>query len=148
MPFTQPGLTDQSVASGGVDETVDEIQALAAAELTLSSVGGSLTADGNEQNLYYDNEPLGVFAPVVLIVDVDNMEAADTIVVKVYHRMSDAGGLQLFQYNTWSGVDGGLSDSVKLVVVELYPNRHGYRITLQQTAGTNRAYPWELYVGV
>jgi len=146
--LSHAALTDQSIASGAVDATVDEIHAEVSATLTLSVTGGSLTADGAEQNLYYDNEPLGVFAPVVLMLDLDNMQAGDTIVVKVYHRMSDAGGLQLFQYATWTGADGSLPNSRKVDKVALCPNRHGYRVTLQQTAGVNRAYPWELYLGV
>ena len=146
--LSHAALTDQSIASGGVDATVDQIHAMETATLALSVTGGTLTATGAEQTLYYDNEPLGVFAPVVLILDLDAMQAGDTIEIKVYHRLSDAGGLQLFQYETWTGADGGLSNSCVVDKLALYPNRHGYRITLTQTAGTNRAFPWEVYLGV
>ena len=138
----------QQISLGGMDATVEQIQAAIAGQLVLSSTGGSLTTDGAEQTLYYDNEPLGIFAPVCLILDLDAMTATETIVVKVYHRLSDAGGLQLFQYATWAGADGSLPNSRKVDVLALYPNRHGYRITLQLTAGSNRAIPWELYLGV
>ena len=143
-----PRLTDSSIAGGGVDEKVDQIHAQTSAELTIQTTGGTLTTTGAEQTLYYDDEPLGVWCPVVLILDLDAMDTTETIEVKVYHRMSDAGGLQLFQYETWTGVDGGLEDDCVLDKIALYPNRHGYRITLTLTAGTNRAIPWELYYGV
>ena len=81
-------------------------------------------------------------------VEVENMQAGDTIEVKVYHRLSDGGGLQLFAFYTWTGADGGLDNSEKIDQIDLYPNRHGFRITLDQTGGVNRDYPWELFIGV
>lgn len=140
-----PRLTNHSVA---VPPIVEAIHSFEVAELVLSSTGGTLTADGSEQTLYYDNEPLGVFRPVALVIDLDAMLGGDTIEVKIYHRLSDAGGLQLLAFHTWTGADGGLSNSEKVDVVDLHPNRHGYRITLDQTAGTNRDYPWELFLEV
>jgi len=138
----------QQIATGGMDLTLDQIQAQLSGMYVTQSTGGSRTADGTEQTLYYDNEPLGVFCPICLIVDLDNMLAGDTVVVKIYHRMSDAGTLKLLRYRTWTGADGGLTNGEVLDTVECYPNRHGFRVTLQQTAGTNRVYPWELYLGV
>ena len=145
---THVSLTDQSIASGGVDDRVDQIHALISATLTIQSTGGTLTADGSEQNLFYDNEPLGVMSPIALLIDLDNMVGGDTIEVKVYHRLSDGGGLQLFAFYTWTGADGSLDNSEKIDQIDLYPNRHGFRITLDQTAGVNRDYPWELFIGV
>lgn len=148
MPISTLGLTQQSVASGAVDGKVDAIYEWEAAFLTLSSTGGTLTADGTEQTLYIDNEPLGVFAPVALVLDLDNMQGGDTIEVRVYHRMTDAGSLKLLAYHSWTGADGGLSNSEKLDHIDLIPNRHGWQLTLQQSAGTNREYPWELFLSV
>ncbi len=145
---THVSLTDQSIASGGVDERVDQIHAQTSAELTIQSEGGTLTTTGAEQTLYYDNEPLGVWCPVALILDLDDMSAAETIEVKVYHRLLDGGGLQLFQYETWTGADGSLPNSRKVDVIALYTNRHGYRITINLTAGSNIDIPWEFFYGV
>ena len=141
-----PAITDASM--GTVGERADQIHAQTSAELTIQTTGGTLTTDGTEQTLYYDDEPLGVWCPVVLILDLDNMTASETIEIQVYHRMSDAGNLKLFQYASWSGADGGLSDGCKIDELALYPNRHGYRITLTLTAGDNKDIPWELYYGV
>jgi len=127
-----PGITNQSIATGAVDEATDQIRAQTSAIPILSSVGGTLTADGNEQTLYIDNKPLG----------------GDTIAVKVYHRLSDAGTLKILAYHTWTGADGGLANGEVLDSIELVPNRHGWKLTLQQTAGTNRDYPWELFMEI
>lgn len=142
----QPGITN--VGQGYFNDKLDAAAAFDVALLRLQATGGTLTADGSEQNIYYDDEPLGVMSPVCLILDLDNMQGGDTIEVKVYHRISDGGSLQLFAFYTWTGADGGLSNSEKLDQIDFYPNRHGFRVTLDQTAGTNRDYPWELFIGV
>ena len=143
-----PNITDSSIATGSTSERADQIHAQTSAELTIQTTGGTLTTDGTEQTLYYDNEPLGVWCPVVLILDLDNMTGKEDIEIKVYHRMSDAGALKLFQYVEWSGADGGLDDNMVIDEVALYPNRHGYHITLELTTGDNKEIPWELYYGV
>lgn len=138
-------LTDQSLATGAVDEAAAQIAAETGSLLSLSSTGGTITTDGNEQTLYIADEPLGVWRPLYLVIDLDAMLAGDTIVLKVYHRLSDAGGLQLFNYATWTGADGTLPTGRKVDLVTLYPNRHGWQATIQRTGGVDRAYPWELY---
>ena len=102
------GFVDQSVAPGSVGPTVDEIQAQTSAILALSSTGGTITADGTEQVLYVDNEPLGCTQGVAAYIDLDNMAGGDTTVIRVYHRLNDGGGLQLLDYNSYTGADGGL----------------------------------------
>lgn len=142
------GLTNQSIATAGVDETADQIAARTDALLTLSSTGGTLTADGTEQTLYIDNEPLGCTMGRKLYIDLDNMAGGDTTVIRVYYRLSDGGGLQLLDYNSYVGADGGLANGIKLIAVDLGPYRHGIQITLEQTAGVNRAYPFEFFAEV
>lgn len=136
-----PGITN--VGQGYINDKLDAIHGLDAAELVLSATGGTLTADGSEQTLYIDNEPLGCQDSRVLFVDLDNMLAGDVTVLRVYYRIADAGGLQLCDYEDFSGIDGGLTHGCKLTTVECRPNRHGIQVTLEQTAGTNRTYAWE-----
>lgn len=140
--------THQSIATAGVDETADQIAARTDALLALSSTGGTLTADGTEQTLYIDNEPLGASMGRRLYIDLDNMAGGDTAVIRVYYRLSDGGGLQLLDYNSYTGADGGLANGIKLIAVDLGPYRHGVQITLEQAAGTNRAYPFEFFAEV
>jgi len=141
-------LTNQSVASGGVDAAADQILAQTSAMLALSATGGTLTADGTEQTLVIASEPLGSFKPLVLWVDLDNMAGVDSITMRVYYRLRDGGGLQLWDSQIFTGPDGGLVNNAKLLDVELHPNRHGFQVTLQQTAGVNRDYDWEFIAEV
>lgn len=146
---TGAGFDDQSIATAAVDAAVAQISASTEAMLVLSSTGGTLTADGTEQTLYIDNEPLGCFKPLVLHIDLDAMGAADTIVVRTYYRIADAGGLQQQDFNQYAGADGGLASGSKIATIDLEPCRHGFSVTLQQTAiGAYQDYPWELLLEV
>ena len=142
------GFDDQSVATAAVDEAVAQLSAHAEADLSLSSTGGTLTADGTEQTLYRDNEPLGCWMGRTLYVDLDNMQAGDTTEIRVYYRIRDAGNLQQQHYASYAGLDGGLANGNKLIAVTLGPNRHGGHVTLKQTAGVNRDYDWEFFAEV
>lgn len=140
------GLVNQSISSGAVDAAVDQVSGVVNSALVLSSTGGTITADGTEQTLYIDNEPLGCANAVAAYIDLDNMQAGDTTNIRVYHRLSDAGGLQLYDYNSYTGADGGLANSMKVIKIDLGPFRHGFQLTLEQSAGVNRAYDWELFI--
>lgn len=142
-----PGLTDQSLAPASVADTVDQIHELVAAEFTLQETGGTLIATGAEQTLYINNNPLGCFRPVTLFVDLDNMAQGDTTVLRVYYRLKSGGTLKIEDYQSYTGADGGLANSIKLVALELYPNRFGVHITLEQTATGNgySNYDWEVF---
>lgn len=115
------------------------------ASFVLYETGGLLTADGTEQTLHINNVPIGNHEPRVILVDLDNMAGGDTTVIRVYYRITDGGGLQLEDYQAYVGADGGLANSIKLVTLILNPNRFGTQITLEQTAGVNRAYRWEYF---
>jgi hypothetical protein len=143
--MTTLALTNQSIAPASTATAVSQIQTALAAMLKLQSTGGTLTADGNEQNLYIENEPLGAFEPTTLYLDLDAMALGDTTVVRVYYRLSDGGGLQQIDYQSYAGADGGLLNGNKLIKLDLGPNRHGLKVTLQQTAGVNRDYPFEIF---
>jgi len=149
-PFTQaPGLVDYVIvpAAYPVQRLIDIFNAVNAM-LTLTETGGTLVADGTEQNLYINNLPAGEFDPRVVFVDLDNMAAGDTTVFRVYYRLNAGGGLQLYDYIQYNGADGGLPNGRKLISIALLPNRFGVQVTLQQTAGVNKAYDWDVHYGV
>ena len=133
----------QAILTAGV-----AVKADTDALLVLSAIGGTLTADGSEQNLHISNEPLGCTMGRRLYVDLDAMAGGDTTVIRVYYRLSDGGGLQLLDYNSYTGADGGLANGIKLIAIDLGPYRHGIQVTLEQTAGVNRAYPFEFFAEV
>ena len=139
--FTRQSLIDQTLR----DATFD-IYDMANAILTLQETGGSVTTDGTEQTLYINDAPLGVFRPVVLYVDLDAMVAGDTTVFRVYYRIVSGGGLQLIDFQTYAGQDGGLANSIKLIGIDLGPVRYGVQVTIQRTVQGDRAYPWAVFV--
>lgn len=143
-----PALVDQSIATAAVDVTTENIFDLVNAILTLQETGGLLTASGQEQTLYINNAPLGCFLPRTLYVDLDNMLAADgdTTVFRVYYRITAGGALLLQDYASYAGNDGGLANGRKLIAIDLGPNRFGIRVTLDQTAGVNKTYRWEIFI--
>lgn len=109
------------------------------ASLVTSETGGTLTADGTEQNLYINNAPSNVYEPLVVQLDCTNMAAGDTVVLRTYYRIKDGGN--------WIKKDQlALSDDQDpdLKNIALEPNRYGVKVTLEQTAGVNREYDWEV----
>lgn len=107
--------------------------------LELNETGGTVTTDGNEQTLYYNNAPAGSFKPLVLQLDCTNMAAGDTVVVRTYYRIAPGGNLILQDETT-------LSDDMDpdLVSITLLPNRYGIRVTIQETAGAHNDFNWEV----
>lgn len=144
----QPGLTNRSLASGQVALDTDDLLDYARAELALSSTGGTITADGTEQTLFIVDEPPGCFVPRCVYVSLDDMAAGDTTVFRVYYRIADGGGLLLQDYQSYAGADGGLLNGLKMIRIDLSPNRHGVQVTLQQTGGVNADYPFEAFAEV
>lgn len=140
------GFARQSIVDSALRSTVDEVYDLVNAELTLQETGGSITTDGTEQTIYINNAPLGVFRPVVLYVDLDAMLQGDTTVFRVYYRIETGGGLQLIDYSSYAGADGGLANSIKLIAIDLTPVRYGVMVTIQRTVAGDRAYPWSVFV--
>ena len=109
----------------------------------LTETGGTLTADGTEQNVYINNAPAGVYRPICVKIDFTNHEATETVVLRTYYRIADGGGWLQDDGVTYIGVP-----TVPLINVELLPTRFGVRVTLEKTAGTNRAYGWEAFYEV
>ena len=138
-------LTHQSIAGGGIVTTVDGIDAAVDALLTLQEAGGTLTATGAEQTLYGEDAPIGCAEQVCMFVSLDDMAGGDTTVLRAYSRIAPGGGYELWHYASYAGADGGLTDGKTAVVIDLKPNRFGWKVTLEQTAGVNADYAWEFF---
>jgi len=111
---------------------------------TLTETGGTLTTDGNEQTLYVNNAPLGVFIPKSLDIDFTNQTATETVVIRQYKRMSSGGDwIKFDESDPFAGVQDPLGKTV-----ELFPSRFGIKVTIEKTAGDAKAYPWEVFFKV
>ncbi len=129
-PYDDTALTAMVVA----------VRAVTDAAPVLTETGGTLTADGTEQNVYVNNAPAGVYRPICVKIDLTNQTAAETVVLKTYYRIAAGGGWLQDDAVTYAGVP-----TVPLINIELLPTRFGVRVTLEKTGGTNRAYPWEAF---
>lgn len=134
------GFDDQSIATARVDVVVDEINAKV---LELQETGGTLVADGTEQNVYIVNAPTAEFKPLVTFINLDNMQIGDATAIRLYYRIANGGAWLLHDFQGFSDADGGLTNGKVSIAIDLLPNRYGVRLTLQQTAGVNRSYLYE-----
>jgi len=108
------------------------------------SIVSSLTAvdvTGTENELF-SHVPIGVAKPQILKINLDNMVAADAIIVRLYYRYASEGGWVQEDYQPYANIDGGLANGSKSISIRLDPNPYGVRVTLAQTSGTERAYGW------
>ena len=113
--------------------------AVASATGVLTETGGTLTTDGNEQNIYINESPAGLYVPRTLKIDTTNHTATETIVIKEYYRIETGGAYLEHDELTYAGV---ITEDE--ITVYLDPNRYGIKVTIEKTAGNNRAYVWEV----
>ncbi len=123
-----------------VQATVDGIEAVTDGLPTLTHTLGSTTTTtiDTEYALYINNAPLGVYRPVCCKVWFLNQTATETVKLRTYYRVADGGVWALQDEAEYSGVMAPV-----LINIDLEPTRWGIQITIERTAGTARAYPWE-----
>lgn len=121
----------------------NQIFDLLGAIFTLTETGGTLTTDGTEQDIFISNSPLGVFHPLKVMVDFTAQTDPETVVIRTYYRIKDGGSLIKKDEVTYAGVQ-----DPELINIELEPNRFGIQVTIEKTAGTNRAYDWCAFMGI
>jgi len=124
-----------------VANNVTTILAIVLGLPTLSETGGTVTTDGTEQNVYINANPLGEFNPIAVTINCTAQTAGETIVIRLYYDNAPGGaGLILADEVTYVGVI-----SPEMLVIDLDPNRYGVAVTIEKTAGANRAYPWDAH---
>ncbi len=96
-----------------------------------------------DSDIYINNAPAGVYRPVCLKIDFTAHEATETVVLRTYYRIGDGLGLIQQDEVTYIG-----APTVPLINIDFEPNRFGIQVTIEKTAGTNRAYPWEVFYEV
>jgi len=117
---------------------IDLILDLERAHLFLNETGSSLTANGTEQVVVEVATPMGNFEPRGIKLDCSNMDWGDWITLRWYERLAATGAYVLKDTRQLNG-----PQVPALRNIELEPNRHGVRVTLQQTAGVFRTFNWE-----
>jgi len=130
---------DNPADIGDIEDDVTVIKAVAG-QKQLYETGDTLTTDGNEQTLYVNESPSGVFDPVCVMIDFTAQTVTETVVVKVYYRIKSGGNYILLDEDEFAA-----TQDPDLKLIELEPNRFGIKVTIEKTAGTNRAYDWEVH---
>jgi len=100
---------------------------------------GDLTADGTEQTVW-DVTTNKWFSGYI---DLENMQSGDTTTVKRYIQVRGTGVATLVL--EWSETYTDAQTAKKIIYVPPMPSDVEYKVTLQQTAGTNRVYPFKLF---
>lgn len=108
----------------------------------LSETGGTITTDGTVQTIYINNAPTGVHLPMKLAIDFTNHTAGETVDIEISYRIKSGGNL--IEDNA-SPVPYAGAVTPPLVFLQLQPNRYGIQITIEKTAGANRAYDWAVF---
>ncbi len=98
---------------------------------------GTLTADGTEQTV---REYIGT-GKLHAYIDLTNMAAGDTTVIRQFMKIKAAGTYIKYAEETYTG-----AQTLPMLHIIMKPSKNGVKVTLQQTAGTNRSYDWETFV--
>lgn len=99
---------------------------------------GTKTADSSEQTL---NEITRTCKGVSGYIDMTNMASGDTVMIRTYAKIK-SGGSYIKQGSR--ALTGG-QDPDLLYVIPFPTPVWGFKITLQQTAGTNRTYDYLIF---
>ncbi|KKM91070.1 hypothetical protein LCGC14_1232330 [marine sediment metagenome] len=125
---TRAAIADYSAARAA---KIDAIQAF------IEEAFGSLLMDATEQTV---KEILTTINKLHCFVDLTPMLASDVVIVRQYMQILTAGSFIKYAEETFNDVQ-----TLPLLYIVTKPARYGIRITLQQTAGTNRTLDWETF---
>jgi len=97
---------------------------------------GTLNVDGTEQTLINKEDDKYPFV-LAAWLDLSNMEAADTIILREYVKVKKGGTMVKYAEKGYSGIkpDPALFISSK-------PSAYGIKITMQQTAGAMKSFDY------
>jgi hypothetical protein len=101
---------------------------------------GDLTADGTEQTVWDVTTNKWFFG----YIDLENMTTGDTVELRQYLQVRSSGVSTLVQIEptvTYTDAQTGK----KVVFFTPMPSDVEYKVTLTQTTGTNRVYPFKLF---
>jgi hypothetical protein len=97
---------------------------------------GTLTADGTEQTIVESN----VTGEIEGWIDLANMALGDSVTIKIYVKMKLNGSYRLYDSTTYSDVQ--TYPAIHIVKV---PSKYGFKVTLQQTAGTYKNFDYNFF---
>ena len=100
--------------------------------MTLTFVDGTITSTASEASLF----DVTANAHYATYVNLHNMTSAETIVLKVYVLDENGATMRIFKTITLSGVQSDPAGFLSFLPAQQY------KVTIQRTAGSDRAYTW------
>jgi hypothetical protein len=104
-----------------------------------TSSNNTITASGAEQTMLETTS----YNWMEGYVDTTNLATGDTVVIKSYAKIKSGGSY----IKMGSRIITGAQDPALLYIREFPIPTWGFKITLQQSAGTNRTYDWYMKLG-
>lgn len=98
---------------------------------------GTLSATGAEDDIRESTEE----GKLHCLIDLTAMQAGDSITVRQLMKIKAAGSYIKYAEESYSDVQ-----ALPMLYVVTKPSKHGIKVTLEQTAGTNRDYDWETFI--
>ena len=100
---------------------------------------GTLTADGTEQAIY-EITPTVTLTPASITLDLGEMIAGDIVVIRMYSKVKSGGDYELIDTQTYLD-----SKTIPAINITGWPNRYGWKTTIEQTEGVFKDFDWESY---
>jgi len=97
----------------------------------------SLLMDGTEQII---EEFADTLQKTLILIDLTLLASTDTVVLRQYIKLEPGGAYVLYGADTYWGVLPN-----PCMVVHALPAKYGFKVTLQQTAGTYRSFLYEVF---
>lgn len=103
----------------------------------IQEASGTLSATGAEDTVKQIDDTVN---QLHCFIDLTLMQAGDTVVVRQYMKVKSGGTFVKYAEETYSD-----AQTLPMLYVVTKPANYGIKITLEQTAGTNRDYDWETF---
>lgn len=125
-------------------DSLEVIAADVAEILDMTQTDSLVAVTAAETNLYIDDTPTIIKNGLSVKVDLTNMGAGDTYVLRLYYRITSAGAYVKFSSdaaNTYSNAQDPAG-----IIINLTAYRYGCKVTAQKTAGADRSFQVETIV--
>ncbi|MBU1173010.1 MAG: hypothetical protein KKD44_25900, partial [Proteobacteria bacterium] len=127
--LAQSDILDDATPFGGAK--VAKIQ-----DFTEDSLG-TLSATGSEDDIRESTDE----GKLHCFIDLSNMVSLDSITVRQFIKIKAAGSYIKYAEEAYTD-----AQTLPMLYIVTKPSKHGIKITLEQTAGTNRDYDWETFI--
>jgi hypothetical protein len=135
---------DQSLADVGYTSAraakLDNLDRLPSIEAFDAPIEGTVTMDGTEVTVVLDEITDNPTRHLEGWIDLSPMQADDTVVVRMYVKLTPTGSYVKYAEETYSG-----AQSLPALHIVTLPARYGIKLTMQQTAGTYRTFSYQFY---